>query len=271
MTNLTMFCISMDPTHLNKIKKLNYIPVGLGNSFFSDEWMQDKKGENISKKNKYFGEYTFHYWLWKNYLDKIEDGWIGFCQYRKFWSNDKNNHFPKSFNDLEINVLKNITISDSEINTILGNEIFINNFKLMKFIKRGFKILFKNPRYIYDKSSRSIKFHFDMWHGSYFLDRAIELLDTEDREDFKKFVNTKVSFNPHNMFLIKSKNILKEYYSVLFRWLDLCEKEFGFQNLAGYGQIRIYGFLAERFMSYWFQKNTKYKTVPIIFYDLGKR
>ena len=26
---------------------------------------------NIALKNKNYGEYTFHYWLWKNYLDKI--------------------------------------------------------------------------------------------------------------------------------------------------------------------------------------------------------
>jgi hypothetical protein len=37
----------------------------------------DEKG-NI--KNKYYGEYTFHYWMWKNYLDRIPDNnWIGFC------------------------------------------------------------------------------------------------------------------------------------------------------------------------------------------------
>ena len=96
----------MNPEHINKIKKLNYTPVGLGGSNFSNEWMQDNKGENISQKNKYFGEYTFHYWLWKNYLDKIEDGWIGFCQYRKFWSKDTNSHVSQSFDELETNVLK---------------------------------------------------------------------------------------------------------------------------------------------------------------------
>ena len=54
--------------------------------------MVDKKGLisvesiNISKKNPYYGEYTFHYWIWKNYLNHLGDSWIGFCQYRKFWS-----------------------------------------------------------------------------------------------------------------------------------------------------------------------------------------
>ena len=42
------------------------------------------------------------------------------------------------------------------------------------------------------------------------------------------------------------------------------------ENLKGYGKIRIYGFLSERFMSYWFRKNTKCLTLPIIFYDIRK-
>ena len=109
-----------------------------------------------------------------------------------------------------------------------------------------------------------------MWHGIDYLQKAIQLLDNDNREDFNKFVNTKISFNPHNMFICKSKEILKDYYSVVFPWLKRCEDEFGFETLSGYGKTRIYGFLAERFMSYWFQKNTKYKTMPIIYYDIGK-
>ena len=39
---------------------------------------------------------------------------------------------------------------------------------------------------------------------------------------------------------------------------------FGFNELKGYGMKRIYGFLAERFLSYWFLKNFKVKELPII-------
>ena len=107
-------------------------------------------------------------------------------------------------------------------------------------------------------------------HGEKNLENAINLLDQENQSDFRKFVNTKTSFNPHNMLICKSKDILKKYYEVLFPWLNKCEKLFSFDTLKGFGQIRIYGFLAERFMSYWFQKNTKSATMPIIFYDIRK-
>ena len=101
------------------------------------------------------------------------------------------------------------------------------------------------------------------------LKKAINLLDHENQNDFRRFVNREVSFNPHNMFICKSKQKLKNYYEELFPWLEKCEKLFGFDSLIGYGKIRIYGFLAERFMSYWFKKNTNYKTMPIVFYDIG--
>ena len=105
-------------------------------------------------------------------------------------------------------------------------------------------------------------------HGDGNLNKAINLLDEKNKKDFRNFVNNEVSFNPHNMFICKSKDILIKYYEDLFPWLERCEKLFGFNNLKGYGMIRIYGFLAERFMSYWFKKNTKHTTMPIIFYDI---
>jgi len=107
-----------------------------------------------------------------------------------------------------------------------------------------------------------------MMHGHGNIDKAIELLNIDDRNDFKKFLENSVSFNPNNMFICKSSKILNEFYQSIFPWLEKCENEFGF-NLEGYGLKRIYGFLAERYMPYWFQKNTKTKSIPIVFKDLS--
>ena len=96
MKNLEMFCITLEPNHYQFIKKLGYTPVGLGDKKFDNNWLSDKSGENISHKNKNYGEYTYHYWIWKNYLDKIDKNWIGFCQYRKFWS--LNEHKKENIN-----------------------------------------------------------------------------------------------------------------------------------------------------------------------------
>jgi len=258
----------MNSGHLNFIKEIDYIPVGLGADNFSKEYFRDNTGHNIAKKNKYYGEYTFHYWLWKNYLEKFSDNWIGFCQYRKFWSLDEVNQEKINFNTLKDKVLKEIPNSFNKYDSILIKPMYINQWKPMKFLKKGLSIVLRKPVVFFSKNKRNLKFHFDLMHGENNLNKAIDLLDTNNKEDFRKFVNKNVSFNPQNMFICKSKSILKNYYEDLFPWLEKCEKLFGFENLKGFGKTRIYGFLAERFMSYWFQKNTKYKEISMIFYDV---
>ena len=184
-------------------------------------------------------------------------------------------HYEKNIKDININnlnskVLKEIPKEFDNYETILGTPFFVNHFKPMKFIKHGLRIFIKNPLLFFSEKKRNINFHFDLMHGENNLNNAISLLDAANQNDFRKFVNTEVSFNPHNMFICKSKRILKNYYEDLFPWLEKCEKLFGFKNLQGFGKIRIYTFLAERFMPYWFTKNSKSTTMPIIFYDIRK-
>ena len=85
----------------------------------------------------------------------------------------------------------------------------------MKFFKKGLPLIISNPKFLFDKSARNIKFHFDLMHGRGNLDKAIDLLDNNNRDDFRKFVHDEVSFNPHNMFICRSKNyfrnIMKKY------------------------------------------------------------
>ena len=268
--NLKLFCITLNPVNLKTINNLNLIPVGLGDKNFSKEWLQDKEGKSIASKNNFYGEYTFHYWIWKNYLNHLGDSWIGFCQYRKFWSyNEKKNNNINDLASLKKEIIGNHLPSRFDsYESILGEPIYTNHFRFSKFIKHNLKNMIQSPSLFFDKNKRNIRFHFDMMHGKDNLDRAISLLDSNEKQDFKLFVlNT--SFNPHNMFICKSKDILLKYYESLFPWLERCEQIFGFQNLTGYGQKRIYGFLAERYLSYWFQKYTKFKTTPIIFNDIN--
>ena len=259
-----MYCICLHDRNYRTVKELGYIPVGLSKNIFSDGWLRDNQGENISEKNNYYGEYTFHYWFWKNKIDQIENGtWIGFCTYRRFWSNNKKTVSKPNKNNFLIHVPEEWNNYD----TILGLQFFINKMKLSKLVKHGLRSLLNRPSAIFEKN-RNIKFHFNSFHGFGKLDKAIDLLNDEDREDFRKFVNTEVSFNPHNMFICKSKRILKNYYENLFPWLKRCEKVFGFKS-GSYGETRIYGFLAERYLSFWFNKYTKPLMWPIIWFDVN--
>ena len=243
--------LNCSSNHYKFIKELGYIPVGLGDKNFNNNWLSDKSGINISKKNKNYAEYTYHYWIWKNYLDKLEDKWIGFCQYRKFWSLKDYKTENININSLKNQVLKQIPEEFENYESILGKPMFVDQWRGMKFFKQALKIFIKKPKLIFNKKNRNLNFHFDWMHGENNLSNAISLLEKKNRNDFSKFVNNEVSFNPHNMIICKSKTNLKKYYEDLFPWLEKCEKLFGFENLKGYGETRIYGFLAERFMSYW--------------------
>lgn len=270
MQKISFYCLTLNPSHESNILKLNYIPVGLGTESFSNKFLRDNFGENISHKNEYYGEYTFHYWLWKNYLDKIETSWVGFCQYRKFFIKDKLNinTNESSFEQFNSHLIKNIGESDDlKYDCILGELLPINDFRLTKFLKKGILKFIKKPTLIFSKNKRNIKLHFDIFHGDGNLESAINLLDEKERAGFRKYINTETAFHPHNMFICK-KEYLKRYYEIIFPWLQRCEKLFGF-DLKGYGMRRIYGFLAERFLSYWFSKNCKIKVLPIVFKDIS--
>ena len=166
-------------------------------------------------------------------------------------------------------MLKDIPSEYEQFESILGEPIFVNQFRFSKFLKRNFTTMIKKPSLFFDKNKRNLKFHFDMMHGDGNLDKAIEMLELDERKDFREFVNKNTSFNPHNMFICKTKKVLFDYYNSVFPWLERCEKIFGFENLKSYGLQRIYGFLAERYLSYWFKKYTKYTVLPIIFKDIS--
>ena len=264
---MIIFCLSLNNEDLSKIKKLNYVPVGLGENSFHSDWLRDNTGDNISHKNKFYGEYTFHYWLWKNKLDLIKDtDWFGFCAYRRFWIQNKNQIDIKNFKDFLSTPQKDW----DSFEVILGQEIFMNEWTFMKLLKHGRRSLINNPKFIY-KKNRNLKFHFDSFHGYGNLDKAIELLEKSDRKDFANFMNTRNSFNRGNMLICNSPKILIKFYESIFPWLERCEKVFGFDMQSkSYGLTRIYAFLAERYLSFWFNKYSKVKIWPISFYDINK-
>jgi len=270
-----MFCLSLYPDQLHLIKKLNYQPVGLGNYKFSKGWYNDKSGTNISWKNKYYGEYTFHYWMWKNnIIKKINLKWIGFCAYRRFWANKNNIKSDKldkiiNYKNYKKFILKNVKRNWNNYEVILGEKIFLHKIKLIKILKNGgLKSIYRNFN-AFLRNKMSIRFHFDIFHGNGILDKAIGLLEHKEKSDFKNFVNNQSTFNRGNMFICKSKKLIIKFYNSLFPWLERCEKKLGYKE-TGYGKIRIYAFLGERYMSYWFNKYSKVLEWPIFFFDTKK-
>ena len=263
MDNLKIYCMCLENNYLDIVKKLNYIPVGLKNKNFSNEWLLDDTLENISEKNPYYGEYTFYYWYWKNILKKKEkDEWVGFCSYRELWGDNNNSPQKNSINSL----LKSVPEQWYEYDAIIGEPTILHRPKLTKILKYGKISLLRNFKEIFNKKF-SIKFHFDMFHGNGNLDKAISVLPEKDKKDFRHFVENNHSFNQGNMFISKSSKVIDSYFNDVFSWLKNCEEIFGF-NLEGYNKIRMYTFLAERYLPFWFKKNTKYLEWPVVHCDI---
>ena len=169
MDKLNIYCLTLSSLHYESIIKKNYIPVGLGDDNFDKKWLTDKEGKNISLKNPFYGEYTFHYNIWKNELIlRDKNDWIGFCTYRRFWSQDS---ILKTNFSFQRDILKTIPNQWTNHNSILVEPIFTNTTKLSKIIKHGKKILINNPLLFFDKSKITIKTHFDMYHGYGNLDK----------------------------------------------------------------------------------------------------
>jgi len=260
---IKIFCVTNKPIPMLEKSSLNL--AGVGEHDFSLNYINTKVKNNIHHKEKFYSELTFHYWYWKNLLMSENSDWVGFCQKRRFWVKEDTDLSKINKNNLIENLLIKEGHSWSNLDSIICNPINISGAKKIKLFKRGWRNLIRNPKLIFGKKENIIT-HFDMHHGYGNLSKAIKKIDNKDRDEFEKFVVNKSSYNPHIMFIAR-KRILDKWFTTLFSWLERCEEEFGFDSLKGYDTERLYAYLAERYLSFWFTKYTSYREHPWAFID----
>jgi hypothetical protein len=108
-----------------------------------------------------------------------------------------------------------------------------------------------------------------MHHGHGNLEKAANLLPEKDKKDFIDYVSSKTWLIGHCIFISKNKKLMDRFYTDLFTWLFECEKIFGFDSNS-YDTKRIYSFLTERYMPFWFEKYSKVLTWPWVYFDISK-
>ena len=257
MKNLKIYCVTNKK--LDFVSKSNYFFGWVGEGPAPKDYLTCNTQDNIFIKEKFYSELTFHYWYWKNQLKNENDtDWIGFCQKRRFWIKDEakeKNINTSNANDFLVDGVEELP---KNVESIICEPIKVNNVKKIKMIKRGIKSLIKDPSIFFDTSKQSVKFHFDMHHGYKNLEKAITVMCEKDRLEFLHYVENNISYNPHIM-VISKKRILNKWFSSLFEWLFECENVHGFDKLKGYDTQRLYAFLGERYLSFWFKKYTIYK------------
>ena len=270
-SNLTTFCISHEYIKFLDSLDLNIIgSAGYKNSY-PRYWYKDNIGtRNISLKNKNYGTLTSIYWLWKNQSNKLNiNNYIGICHYRRFWLKQK---YDKkiTLNNLKKNILKKIPKNYSKIDAFVCKPVDLKNHKLSKLIKKAKTDILRDPSILFNKDKHTINLHFNMFHVKNGLVDSIKLLNKRDREDFLKYVENQTNFFPLSIFIMKVKYFNK-LCSDTFIWLKKCEKLFNKNKLNGYGKVRIFDFLAERYFSYWISKYCKNKIWPYLLIETRKK
>ena len=260
---LEIYCITNK--RLKILENFSYNLCWVGSEVTPAGYLSCDKDDNIFFKEKYYSELTFQYWYWKNLLSLENKNWIGFCQKRRFWLKKKNIN-KISHDNFKESILNYPDEAWNNYDSIICNSIKLNKVNKSKILKRGFRNFLRNPKILFNEEERNISLHFDMHHGYGNLEKAINVMDIRDREDFREYVNSKTFFNPHIMFISKS-HIIHQWFNDLFNWLFECEKVFGFNILKGYDTTRLYAYLAERYLSFWFKKYTNYLEWEWVFYD----
>ena len=228
---MKIFCTAIKYYRIiDKLPK-NILPLGLGKADYPSHWLTEKKGDNINHLNKYFGEATGIYWIWKNYLDKIDSKeFIGFCQYRRLWLNNLYlNKQKKDYSSLYSKLLTDDNLIFQNKETVLLQPTILKNENLME--------------------------QFEKIYGKNILRRCIDFLPTKDKDDFFKYLNGN-QFSICNMFITKI-SVFDKYCEEMFPWINHCYEYCLKNNLLLGHNMRLPIFIIERFTSYWFEKYSK--------------
>ena len=233
MVNLDIYCTTI--RYFSVLDKLpSYIrPLGLGNASYPDHWLAEKNGHNILELNKYYGEASGIYWIWKNRLENANDNdWIGTSHYRKLWLNNLYEKKQKlSTDSLYSNLLKPDNNIFKDCDVIQVQPIFLKNETIFE--------------------------QFDKVHKNNILKNCVDFLRIEEKSKFLNHLNGN-KLCGLNMFITKV-HIFKKYCESLFPWLEKCLAYCKNNNLCEDYNTRLPAFLSERYTSFWFSQNSKKK------------
>lgn len=228
MNKIIIYCLTNKKYNFFKYLPSNIIPLGLGDNPLPENFLNEKSGNTLMKFNKKLAEMTGIYWVYKNQMNNFkEDDWIGFCHYRRFW-------------------LDNLYYQNHKIKSDLHSKLLINIHKLNKA-----ETILVHPTKL---KRETILDHFINNHGDQMIFEAINLLDDENVNSFKDYLN-KREFSCFNMFITKP-NIFIKYCEFVFPYLLKILKYCDDNNLCVGKNTKLPAYFIERFTSFWFHKNT---------------
>ncbi len=201
-----------------------YFPIEVGAALRESSlgYLRDDFGRNISNKNGSFCELTALYWAWQNsFAESVE--YIGLVHYRRYFSGESD------FGDIRI----------------LGEE------KIKKLLS-SYDIILPKKRNYYIESVYSHYKHAHHIEDIEMLKETIEEISPEYSDSFDKVMKQR-SLYLYNMFIMSHYHF-DSYCKWLFGILSMLENKIDISDRDDY-QKRLFGFLGERLLNVWLQKN----------------
>lgn len=209
--------------------------------------IKDNTDINIAIKNKHYGELSGHYWVWKNFLQKTDAQYIGFCHYRRFLD----------FNLTPIEEVPFKPILESKFQTIFKKYTEKNILKCIE----GYDIILPHKA-----AFESILYaQYLRWHPEKDMNLALNII----RDKYPEYVETALKvMGSKEMYIclnfIMKKELLNEYFEWIFGILTELEKITDWSEYVEYSNIRTPAFIAERFFNIWLTHVTETRNLKIL-------
>lgn len=212
-----------------------YLPLQVGAEGKEDlHFAKDNTGNNISDKNFCYCELTGLYWAWKN----LDCKYLGLVHYRRHFKGKK--HSKDKFDKI---------ISGEEISKLLKEN----------------RVILPKKRHYYIETNRSQYLHAHHAVGLTETQKVIDNYYPEYSKSFQKVMKRR-SGHRFNMFIME-KELSDKYCEWLFDILGRVEENIDISSWDKSEQ-RVFGYLAERLIDVWLDKNDlKYKDIPYMYME----
>ncbi|KAI4450949.1 hypothetical protein C823_005486 [Eubacterium plexicaudatum ASF492] len=193
-----------------------YIPLHVGRAAADDlGYAGDDTGDSISERNKYYGELTGVYWVWKNVRDADI---VGICHYRRYFLNQESELLSqKEYED----ILK-------EYDVITSNDLKSN---------KSYRELYEEAHNIEDLN---------------LTENIIKKKFPEYANELESVLSGNTGY--YGNLMVTSKNLFDSYAQWLFSIFFEMEKQIDVSSYDLYHQ-RVFGFLSEQLLKVWIQKH----------------
>lgn len=270
---MTIYCI----THktVPGLEGRHVVPIAVGPASRSSPYLRDSEGsDQIAERNANWCELTAQYWVWKNRFPAHHERGelVGFCHYRRHFVHPYHAriHGPvmpySDFAGCEESLIAEPLMA-GRCEALIAEALPI---RLSTGLRPALKDLRTSSRLrragvSHRGAVRSVALHYGQIHRIDDLLAASELLPSLHRKAFLDHLATTDFIHGYNMYLAPVP-VLEAYFRLLFDWMFKVEERLQtrVQAYDAY-QRRIYGFLAERFSSYYFTQRVKSQPCPVVF------